>query len=248
MITQFDFSEVIKELNLEEDEITNFNSLISNKIQETYEQKFTEIIKDLPDEERKIYQEAFIVNKNSDGVELNLEGDEANKLEEDSGPFDLKVGFSTSAKRKIKKDGGWYLIIPFRHATSKNVVNSSQFASILSRSLYDKARKTDKPLTKKDLSPKDRIPGLRKEINYQGIKIPEYMHKAPQYQGLIKVKIPGSSGSQYFTFRKVSDKSDPNSWIHPGMKGKKILDKLVDSIDIDSVVDEAISEYIENEL
>jgi hypothetical protein len=43
--------------------------------------------------------------------------------------------------------------------------------------------------------------------------------------------LPRESAGMYNVFRRVSDKSDPNSWIHPGFKSKDFLSQVSNKID-----------------
>ena len=46
------------------------------------------------------------------------------------------------------------------------------------------------------------------------------------------------------TFRRVSDKSDPNSWIHPGFDARKFMDKALDQTQIPQVVDMVLDNFL----
>ena len=47
------------------------------------------------------------------------------------------------------------------------------------------------------------------------------------------------------TFRRVSDKSDPNSWFNGGIEGKKLMDRAIELSNISIVADMAIDETLD---
>jgi hypothetical protein len=43
------------------------------------------------------------------------------------------------------------------------------------------------------------------------------------------VKTGGKGHSQYLTFRRISDKSDPKSWQHPGVEARPISEAVAEN-------------------
>ena len=89
--------------------------------------------------------------------------------------------------------------------------------------------------------------GQRKPIQTAEGIIPAYTHKAPQYQGLVRIDIASTDKENrggYFTFRRVSDKSDPLSWINPGFEPRKFMDRALDEAQVFEVADMAIDEFL----
>lgn len=142
---------------------------------------------------------------------VELHGKLPNMLETGFGAFDMKTGFSKSKHITRKKDGGWYLTIPFRHS----VPGSFMYGKPMSKDLYKQAS---------SLKHKERLsfPGAG-AISWTG-----YQHKNKIKHGLTRIikQYNKTSQSQYLTWRRVSDKSDPKSWMHPGYKGVKIAKSL----------------------
>lgn len=52
-------------------------------------------------------------------------------------------------------------------------------------------------------------------------------HKTDIYAGMVRERkvYQHAEQSQYSTFRRVSDNSDPGSWIHPGIEGHRLFDE-----------------------
>lgn len=142
-----------------------------------------------------------------------LTGKLPNMLESGFPAFDEKVGFSKSSKRHTTKNGGWYLTIPLRHSTP----NSFMYGPPMSSQIYSQAKALANGQRLK-------IQGGQK-TSWKG-----YVHKNNIYDGLTRIVKSYSNSnkkqSQYFTFRRVSNNSDPNSWWHRGFRGVKIADQL----------------------
>lgn len=153
----------------------------------------------------------FPYNGNSNEGAVILKGKLPNMIEDGYAPFDMKDGFALSSKKKPTKSGGWELTIPIRHGTPKTF----EWGKPMEKEIYAQAKKL-KHLG--SLSIKD-----GQVTSWAG-----YQHKNNVYDGLTRVikDYGGTKQSQYVTFRKVTDKSEPNSWMHPGYKGVHIADEL----------------------
>jgi len=160
-------------------------------------------------------------------------------IEEGASPFDMKENFEKSAKKHTKADGGWYLTIPFKIGTPDSQITTG-FANIMPQQVYNLVK--DKPIEKsgrsKGISTQDigggagvpqsfQIPTSRSAIvtipTSQAFK--EYQHKTNIYQGIYKQKDQVTGQSSYGSFRRVSDRSDQDSWIYPGLEPKNLAEK-----------------------
>lgn len=179
-----------------------------------------------------------------------LVGQFNNMLEMGCSPFDMKAGFMKSTKKKIKADGGWYLTIPFRFATPNALGESSVFSGKLPQEIYAIAKKLSPTTESKQggtLSLQD-IPkslqsiGVRKAVGGFG----QYEHKNNIYEGLQRNEktYEKSTQSTYTTFRRVSDKSNALAWIHSGIKAYDLANRALDSLDIETIVDNAVDFFI----
>jgi hypothetical protein len=132
-------------------------------------------------------------------------------IEEGSPSFDMKIGFRNSDKKTLKPLG-WYLTIPIRHGTP----GSFQYGTPLPDDVYDLARKLNNG-EKLSFSPD----GSFNETS-------GYIHKSNIFDGLTKIthSYKKATQSQYVTFRRVSNNSDSNSWIHPGFSAIKLIPKI----------------------
>lgn len=247
-----DLEDIIKEFSLNESQANSLGAAIIDKVIEEYTLKWENLIGSTLHQTRSDYKKAVFIQRTSPlDVTFGLSARENNlaiSIEEGAPPFDEKAGFQASNKTKPSKSGGWYLTIPFRHATPTAVAESGVFASILPQVIYDIAKEKS-PVQKVDLPPEYQAVGKRSEINVPGLVVPEYVHQAPKYQGLVKINIASTDKekrNEYMTFRRVSDKSDPLSWWHPGFVPKKLMDKALEQAQIDTVADIAIDKFLQN--
>ena len=162
-------------------------------------------------------------------------------LEDGATSFDIKEGFEKSSKKHLKKDGGWYLSVPFRFATSEAVAESMSFSNQLPRPIEKLAKNNaGKPLTI------EQIPSPYNKIGQNATS--NYTHKFNIYEGLHREEIGSGTEKRggYMNFRRISDKSDKDAWIHPGFEAHKFMEKSMNDLDVGNVVDHAIDEFLGN--
>jgi len=193
---------------------------------------------------RQQYQSAIYIEKlDNYNVVVGLSGFLPNAVEQGLTAFDMKEGFEKSGKKKTKKNGGWYLTIPFRHATPTALAESSIFSTVLPQAVYQAAKR--ELTTSKATLPASKLPtqfqnlGTRALVigfkgNTPNVTYQPYQHKTPIYAGLQR-KDDGGHG-QYVTFRRVSDLSDSNSWIHTGIQAHNLAQKTLGGLDIENIV------------
>jgi hypothetical protein len=146
---------------------------------------------------------------------ITLRGKWPNMLEEGFSAFDMKQGgnggrFKNSPHKKAKKGGGWYLTIPMRHRTP-DTAGSAVGGKSMPKDIYAEARLL--AAGKSLRGTEAQYPPMTSWTGYQ--------HKNGIYEGLRRNQKTYDKATQsaYFTFRRVSDKSDPRSWWHPGFGG-----------------------------
>lgn len=147
---------------------------------------------------------------------LTLRGKWPNMLESGFPAYDMKSGFSTGKRVKQKKDGGWFMTVPFRQRTP-GTAGSAVGGSAMPEDIYASARA---------LRGGERLTGTTKDYpastSWTG-----YKHKTGIYEGIKKVtkQYDRAKQNQYVSFRRVSDTSDPSSWWHPGFAGINAVDE-----------------------
>lgn len=249
-----DISEIVDEFALTAGQSQALGESIIDSIVAEYTSVWNKEVENNLHSTRQLYKRAMAVVRKSpteaDFVLLYQDSPLVRMLEEGSPPFDQKPFFAKSKKAKKKVGGGWYLTIPFRHATSSALAESSVFSSVLPKEVERVARdKFPSALKRSDLPEQYQKLGVRPGVVLSGVEIPEYKHKSAQYEGLVRINISSTKNENrggYFTFRRVSDKSASNSWIYGGITALKLMDKALVRADINNVIDRTINDFLKN--
>lgn len=134
---------------------------------------------------------------NNKGIDVTFSIPEQDPNNKHFSFLDLKPYFAQSDKVKYKKDGGWYLKVPIRNTTRT-------LRSALSNSEYQKLTH----LTFGSTTSVDGLANLKEaddtidELNYQW-----------KSNNVTRIQMGNSNRGMYMSFRTVSDKSSPSSWI-----------------------------------
>ena len=154
----------------------------------------------------------------------------AEQLEKGTGPWDMKPMLLNGPKARISKKGNRYNIIPFRHGTSDNYAPNSNFKT-MPKDIYQQAREL-----KASVKAGNKIKWGGKLTGTEGQYVPGknatsgYQHKNGKYEGMVRIEktYAAATQSKYLTFRVVSEKSDPQSWWHPGYTAHHIAASVSD--------------------
>lgn len=201
---------------------------------------------------RQEYQQSIYIEKiDNQNVLVGLKGFLPNAVEQGISAFDQKEGFRKSGKKREKKDGGWYLTIPFRFATPTALAESSVFSNVLPQKVYEVAKQAltnnRAQLTVSQLPEKFRELKVRPEVTDRvGQTYQPYQHKSPIYAGLQRLEggTQENPHGQYVTFRRVSDLSDPDSWIHTGIEAYNLMEKTLGSFDLNAIVSDVKTKFL----
>ena len=162
-------------------------------------------------------------------------------IEEGASPFDMKGAMLESPKAKIGRRGGKYLTIPFRWGTPGAIGESDAFSGIMPSEVYQVARKMTQSipvpgggirsggLNANDLPTPLNQSRTRPEIKDSSGKVmfKAYEHKTSLYQGIVKSQDSVTGQNRYFSFRRVSENSDPDAFVHPGIEQYRLLNKTL---------------------
>jgi hypothetical protein len=241
---RIDASDFVEQSAISPGEMDGFKALLLDRLAAGFQEQWTNQVNESLHSTRQEYMRGMYVDRPDDdtvimGV-LASKSRLAVDIELGKDAFDEKIGFERSTKKTMKKNGtGWYLTIPFRHAVPTALGESSVFNSVMPVSVYQLARTEKKPLTKAQLPASLQTPGIRPGFNSAGRSFRPYQHKTARYEGLFRVPDEAEARGQYMTFRRVSDLSDPNSWIHPGFVPRNLLGKALEKTDVGSIVRQA---------
>lgn len=208
---------------------------------------------------RQDYLNGMNVINNSDfSKTIQLSGAFNVMLEEGKPPFDMKPGFKNSKKvkysTKVGKNGKvtmhWYLTIPFRHGVPTTIGENPAFSNIQPDSIYDimKQRPAGMGLKKSEIPAPYDVRKTRAAIPIpsKNVNIPPYRHKSSIYEGLTKITAGYGKTTQnyYMSFRRVSENSDPNSWIHKGIRAGNFLKKGLQQTDVETICENKVDEIL----
>ena len=240
-------------LTMQETELFVYN-VLDELGKRYYDALFTKAGQELKQTKSEYQKGIYIENPTEDSIVIGLAGWLPNAIEQGIQPFDMKDGFSKSSKRKpaYRKNAstGWYITIPFRHGTPGIVAESGIFSNVMPKTVYEVAKKQLKTendsLKVSDLPAEFQIKGIRKEVvnNITKQIFPEYTHKSSIYEGMKRSSM--EHHGQYVTFRRVSDQSDPNSWIHSGIVAHNLMTKALDTFPIDRIISQIKEDFLKN--
>lgn len=239
-----DISPVIEEFSQLADRSDELSAFVLSRIVENYmfdwETKVNGELKQTRQEYKKAMFSEFEDSRNAVVGLLPTESNLGLMIEDGASSWDMKSGFEKSSKKTQKADGGWYLTIPFRYATTEAIGESMVFSGKLPKEVQKVAKKVaPAAVALQDLPKQYQKIGLNKTSGYK--------HKFNIYEGLSKRNIASTQNekrSGYMNFRRVSDNSDDGSWQHPGFEAKKFMETTMDSLDIGTVVDNAIDDFL----
>jgi hypothetical protein len=239
----FDLSEITKDFQVAKSQIPKLLNSVLNDVALAVHTNWREEANSKLHGTRAMYlrglQMPVIAGKTAT---VALIGTVPNMLESGATAFDMKVGFKMSGKVTMKKDGkGWYITIPFRFATSGAVGESEAFSGKMPQSVNDIAQGLKgKQQIKEPQLPKNLqgVRGVRKEVKGERKVYGAYTHKSNIYSGITKkVAAYGqTTQSKYMSFRRVSDLSDPDAFIHPGFTARDFATKAVDKTNVQDVM------------
>jgi hypothetical protein len=244
-----DISGPVEEFNLLLDESKNLSNSILDRVVNEYMQKWETLVNQSLNRTKSEYLKAMRFEKIDDYNSIIRLDPRESKLalmiEEGSNPYDIKEGLKKSSKTKQSIGGNWYIDVPFRFATSKAIATSPVFSGIMPSQIERIAKKAaPASVPQSKLPPAYQKPSYRDTINKGGMVYPKYDHKVSVYDRIRRVQT-GKRGGKYMTFRRVSENSDPNSWIHEGFTARNFMDQVLNDLDMDAIVDNVIQTYLD---
>jgi hypothetical protein len=245
-------SDFVDQSQLDEGEISGFKALLLDRLADGFTKQWENQVAENLHSTRAEYMRGMYTDRpDEDTVVMGLSARRSKlavAIELGKEAFDEKVGFEKSPKKTMKKDGkGWYITVPFRHAVPFALGESSAFTSTMPLSVYRLVRRGLKPAQFRDLPTSEQVKGTRPEIvTASGTTFPAYLRKTARYEGLFKIPEVADGRGGYFTFRRVSDLSDANSWIHPGFLPRNLLQKALDRTDVVSITRQAKRDFFSN--
>jgi hypothetical protein len=160
-------------------------------------------------------------------------------LEVGTGAFDIKKMLGTSDKVKISKEGKRYIRIPFEHSKMSLVeygIGTEAAGLMATRRqvpTVQNPRSTvwGKRLKAGEIGRRSKIfPVTGALARGAGERVIRYTWKASPFENLVRMEDKFGQTRGYSTFRTISEISDPDSWLHPGIQASHIAEKTTEII------------------
>lgn len=245
-----DTSEFVRLSSFTEGEIKDFTSMLLDRLSLKFKEEWiNEVNSTLKSTRQEYIKGMYTERPDENTIVMGVTARQSQlavDLELGKSSFDMKEGFSKSSKKTITKKGNWYITVPFRHAVPGSVGESGIFSSVMPEEVYSIAKKQTKPIQLNQLSPALQIKGIRPAFNLGNRSIPAYKRKSVLYEGLVRNVDTRENRGTYTTFRRVSSKSDPSSWWHPGFPSYNFLGKALAKTDITGTVRRVKIDFFKN--
>lgn len=242
-----DISDVVNEALMSEGEVKSFARFILDRVSKSYMDIWEDNVGKELHQTKRPYLEAMSAEYVDDfNIMFKLSGKGksaiAMMMEQGAAPFDIKEGMKNSPKAKNAGQDDWYITIPFRVATPEAVAESEGFSSQMDDIIYDIVKKEGE-ITTKNL-PEGYGPDTRKALMVKGEMRVEYKHKTNKFVGLKKYTDDSGRGT-YKSFRRISENSDKDSWLHKGMEAKHLMEKSLNELsnEIEYIVGHAKKDF-----
>lgn len=237
-----DISDVVQANILTQEEAISLKNFVLDRITDEYMMRWNDIVNQNLHGTRSEYKKAmFVEYPDENSVVIGLtprESQLALMIEDGSPSFDEKIGFKNSDKAKNKGTHKWYLTIPFRWATSEAVAESSVFANQMPKPIQQLVKVSTRPIVENDLPAEFKGLGSNPTSGY--------VHKYNVFHGLKRIDASSTTKEkrgQYMSFRRVSENSDPDAFIHPGFKAKRFMEQALNDINLDELVDISMKQF-----
>jgi len=248
LVISFDLSNKIQEFSLSPVEARTLSVYVLDRVVEEYMSKWQALVNTNLHSSRDEYKRAMYADRPNDKTAVigltSRDSKLAMMIEMGASAFDEKAGFEKSSLKTEKKDGGWYLTIPFRHAVGDEIMNV--FAAGSKTTLLD-LMKQGNTVTAADLPEGHNEAQVHSIMGTPSNPLIEYTHKSPIFEGMKRYDISSTQKEKrggYMTFRRVSDKSDPDSWFHPGFANKDLMGKALQEAQFAETFNSAVEEFI----
>lgn len=254
MPIQFDFSSLRDEFSMSQQDVDGLLDFAVKEITAEFANKWEEQAARELHSTRNLYIRSIIVTdpgKFMGAVELT--NDVPNMIESGASPYDMKPILLGGEKVKYTVEGKKYTTVPFSIGTPKALPEN--FSTIMPEPVYEAIKQKPfeveipggvrtKGLTEMEVPEKYRLPETRKVPIPKSKAFGEYTHKSSIYQGIVRQKSDVTGQNSYTSFRRVSENSDPLSWIHPGFTAANLAEKAMEQMDFASASTKSIDNFL----
>jgi len=149
-------------------------------------------------------------------LSIRLVGNLPNDLEKGYDAFDIKEAMLRGGRVKYGKSGP-YVDVAFRHGSHEGTVNFPGMPS-------DIKAKMAKAIAAGSNRLKMKTPGkeFTRDLLFGGKSLSMHVkHKRGIYDDMLRIQqmVKKKTSNKYITIRRISERSGPTSWWHPGFRG-----------------------------
>ena len=224
-----DIASLIEEVHLNKDQVDSMMDYTIKEITQQFANEWERVAA----ENLKASRQEYISNINvvDEGFAKGavvLTGWLPNSVESGVSAFDMKDGLLNGPNAKVSKDGSRYNTVPYKHGTPGSLPENFS-GGIMPKEIH-KIVKKKKPMVPLKFG---ELPAPFDERRVKELPMDKgtYQHKNPIHEGIRKQK--DSAGNiSYESFRRVSDNSDENAWLHPGIEKFDLAGKAMDQFDL----------------
>ena len=262
---QIDLSDLQQEFALKETQVEELGITLVNAITDRIFNNWRVSAMNGLHSTRKAYINALNIGEITPTKKyIQLTGAWPNMIESGFNAYDMKPGMLASPKAKVTKKGTKFITIPFRWGTPGAIGESEVFANVMPREIYDLAKRLSPTKTNINkirtqrggslsanvLPAQYQIPKSRAAFSDLNTRTtyPQYTHKGSIYEGIIRNEktYENATQSTYVSFRRVSEKSDPMSWIHKAQAAKNFAEQAMKKTDVPMITDRTIDAFLLN--
>lgn len=250
---QLDFSDLREEFSMSQGDV---NKLLDFTVKEVAAKFATlwekEAAKELSSS-RNLYMRSIVVTNPGPGMgAVELVNDIPNMIESGAAPWDMKPDLLNGPKAKVGENGKRFNTIPYSIGTPNALPEN--FSTIMPNDIYQTIKEKpqdikipggvrSKGLGAVDI-PEKYMPKPKKVFDPASKTFQEYTIKSSIYEGIIRQKSDKTGQNSYTSFRRVSENSDPLSWLHPGFKARNFAEAAITKLDLPREVSKAIDKHL----
>jgi len=225
---KFDFESMAKSFEAASDALPKIADKTVKEINKRFALAWKEEAKRELSSSLKQYIEGIIEkDEGMMSASVSLIGDLNNKVENGAPPYDMKEDLLSGDNARYSYESGRYNTVKFKHGVPGTLKENS--SNIMTKEVYKQAKQLKEG--KRLQSSKQPITKIIKEPGTG--RLITYMHKYPIEHNMQKEKDHVTAQNTYSTYRRVSDSSDPASWIHPGFQARNLADKALSKFNIE---------------
>lgn len=249
-----DTRSISEQFELSQSEIDNMMDFVVKEITHRFADEWTnEANRTLKSSRQEYISNLNVVDEGFAKGAVVLTGWLPNAVEQGLDAYDMKLGLLNGPNSRPTKSGGRMNVVPFTFGTPGAL--EENFSNILPQSVYEaiKSKPQNVVLPGGGMSTRplkeEEVPQAFREPQKKSVKLPqaknakEYQHKSSIYVGVRRVQDNVTGQNRYTSFRAVSDNSDPNSWLHPGINESDLATKTLERFDIPSEAGRAIDNW-----